>query len=209
MARHSSMGNQILAEHEQSVDLRRKRRADLAAELVTRAKWLPAEERELIRTVYEHGRPVSELAPLLCVSPRTLRRRCRRAVSRALSEEYLFVLRHRDRWPSLMAQVATMCMVEGKSLRTAAAALGVSFHTVRRYRALVVGLMETSAEPPHAGTPAAEGRSAAQVQAAFAPAWQSVDPPRTPPPRKDRPHRVVKKARPFRDRSTTDEGGDL
>lgn len=199
MARHGTHETFLHPEHEQSVDLRRKKRAEMASELVTRAKWLPAEERELIRTVYEHGRPVSELAPLLCVSPRTLRRRCRKAVSRALSDEYIFVLRNRDRWPEMLARVATMCIIEGKSLRTAAASLNISFHTARRYRTLVVGMLEAAAmaAPAVSATPA------------FAPAWQQLDEPTAIPSRgtgvspvstsstNGRPHRVIKKAKPL------------
>lgn len=170
--------------HDQSLDLRRKKRADLTDELVTRAKWLPPQERELIRTVYEYGRPVSDLAPLLAVNPRTLRRRCKKAVSRALSDEYVFVLHHRDRWPGMLARVATMCIIEGKSLRTAAAELGVPFHTVRQYRQTIAGMLAAAlAKPP---SKPSSRKPAATDTAPYAPAWQEFAAPSKPRSKKRR-----------------------
>ena len=98
---------------------------------------LPADEA-LVRAVYSDGVPVSRLAALGDAragpaAARALRRRLRRLLARMLSERFVGVLRRQDEWGVTRRRVAAACVLQGLTMREAAAALGVSYHTVRRH----------------------------------------------------------------------------
>lgn len=126
----------------EACDLRRRRRRDLVERLVDRAQWLPAEDRTLVESVYQDGRTVSDLASLLGANPRTLRRRLRRLTRRLLSPQFVFVVAHRDRWPSTRRRVAEACVLHGRSLRETARELRLSLHCVRRHHDAVTALFQ-------------------------------------------------------------------
>lgn len=127
-----------------AVDLRRRARRTLAERIVARSEGLPAQDRTLVRLVYHEGRSVSELAGLMGVSARTLRRRVRRLTTRVLSPRFLFVLSHQGKWSVTRRRVAEACVLGGMSLREAARALDLSFHTVRRHHDAVNALFEAA-----------------------------------------------------------------
>lgn len=120
-------------------DLRRRLgRRDAAEVIVERAKHLLPADAALVRAVYADGVPVSRLAALSdaqagAAAARALRRRLRRLLARMLSERFVGVLRRQEEWGVTRRRVAAACVLQGLTMRQAAAALGVSYHAVRRH----------------------------------------------------------------------------
>jgi DNA-directed RNA polymerase specialized sigma24 family protein len=125
-------------------DLRRRVTEEVVDRLLERATCLPLTDRALLRAVYRDRQSTVELARLLGSAPRQVRRRLRRLVARVLSPEFIFVLRHRESWPRLRAEVATACILEGKSLRQAARDLDRSLTSVRSAHREVLAGFEMS-----------------------------------------------------------------
>lgn len=128
-----------------AADLRRRRRREIVEQILDRSAMLPPADRTLMRTIFEDGRSVAEIAALAGkADPRALRRRVRRLVRRVLSNRFLFVMRNRDRWGATRRNVATVCVIHGLSIREAAAELGISLHAVRRQREAVDALYDAA-----------------------------------------------------------------
>lgn len=124
-------------------------KAEYAAWVCELAQHLPPSERELVYSVFQHGRPLRELAKLLRLSDESLRRRLRRLIARISTPEFAFVALRRGEWPASLRDVATAIVIEGKSLRATQRDLRISMHAVRtlRQRALAMarGAQETTA----------------------------------------------------------------
>lgn len=103
---------------------------------------LPEADAALLRAYYADGRPAAELASLgaLPDDPRQVRARIRRLTTRVLSPLFAFVVAHRRAWPPTRRRVASLCFIDGRSLRQVAAALRLSLHAVRAHRRAVVEL---------------------------------------------------------------------
>lgn len=127
-------------------DLRRRRRQDLAEAVIRRSAWLLPDDRALLRTVYQDGVRIASLATLRgrSESPRSLRRRVRVLVQRVLSARFTFVLRERDRWPPTRRRVAAACVLQGRTMRSAAHHLQISLHEVRRHLDAINALLSAS-----------------------------------------------------------------
>jgi DNA-directed RNA polymerase specialized sigma24 family protein len=135
----------------ESTDLRRRHHRDLVQRLLDRATCLPAPDLALLRAAYDDGRSAVEIAAMLGTEPRAIRRRLRRLAQRVLSEEFLFVLRHRDSWDSARRNIATACLLHGRSIRQTARELGLSLYTVRRHYLAILALFEAAAGRPARG----------------------------------------------------------
>jgi DNA-directed RNA polymerase specialized sigma24 family protein len=124
---------------ENPFDLRRKPRADLARTIVQRAAALPPQERTLVLSVFDLGRPVAEVGRLLGIrgDPRSLRRRLRHLAARLLTPEFAYVVGNRDAWTPARRMVATEAFVHGRSCRQIAREHGMSFHVVRVHMRVV------------------------------------------------------------------------
>ncbi|MFG0326942.1 MAG: hypothetical protein ACF8SC_06710 [Phycisphaerales bacterium JB037] len=118
---------------DQAADLRRRRRRDLAEAILDRASWLPPDDRALIEAVYRDGRSAREVAALAGTTPRIVRTRLRRVVTRVMSDRFRFVVLARSSWTRTRRLVAESCVLCGRSMRQAAEELGVTLHTVRRH----------------------------------------------------------------------------
>ncbi|MBK9188371.1 MAG: sigma-70 family RNA polymerase sigma factor [Phycisphaerales bacterium] len=124
------------------VDLRRQRTAAMAEFVADRAAPLSAPDRELLRAIYVMGQDVSDVAALLGVSPRTLRRRVKRLLARISTREYALVQRAGERLPPTRRRVGTAMFIEGKSLRATSIELKLSLHSVRRHADAIRALVE-------------------------------------------------------------------
>jgi hypothetical protein len=127
-----------------AADLRRKDGREPTQRLLHLAEGLPAPDRELLRSVFQDGRRVVEVAALVGTDSRTLQRRVRRLAARLGTPLYAFALEHRGRWPALRRRIATSCILEGRSLRQASAEMAVSIYTVRRHYEAVLALFEAA-----------------------------------------------------------------
>jgi DNA-directed RNA polymerase specialized sigma24 family protein len=123
-------------------DLRRRIPRDLADILVLRASHLLPEDRALISAVYQDNLSAIQVAELLNVSPRAIRRRIRVLVQRLLSPRFEFVTRRSRHWGPTRRKVARACVLEGRTLRDAADTLGLTLHTVRRHMDAIAAQQE-------------------------------------------------------------------
>lgn len=125
-------------------DLRRRRHRDAVESVVSRAGWLRTDERGMVNAIFERGQSTVELAGMIGVRPREVRRRMHRIVKRTQDPLFVFVALNRAAWPDGMRRVATACVLHGRPLREAAHELGMSYHEVRRDRAAVEALFAAS-----------------------------------------------------------------
>lgn len=114
-------------------DLRRHVSRDECQVLIDRAVHLPPIDRALIRAVYEKGHTAAEVARIRAECPRHIRSRVRALTVRLLSERFVFVIDHRAEWPRTRARIATLHIVQGRTLRETADALHLSLHSVRAH----------------------------------------------------------------------------
>lgn len=124
------------------VDLRRRERREWAELIAARAEFLLPEDRALVEAVFVDGLDASSAAARVGGSARTVRRRAKAIAERVLSREFEVVMRERERWPRMRRLVATSCVMQGRTLRDAAAHLRVSLHVVRRQMDIVRELVE-------------------------------------------------------------------
>jgi DNA-directed RNA polymerase specialized sigma24 family protein len=117
----------------EATDLRRRRSAELAQRVLDRAPLLAPGDRALLEAVFRDHRPLTQIADLLGLTPKVVRRRTRQAITRALSDRVAWVARHAPGWSPVRRRVAIACVVEGRPLRDAARTLNLSLHTVRRH----------------------------------------------------------------------------
>jgi DNA-directed RNA polymerase specialized sigma24 family protein len=97
-------------------------------------------DRTLVRWAYGDGKTITELAVVHRVSPRAMSRRLSRLVERCESVEFKFVIARIGAWEGPMKAVAQACVIEGRSVRAAAAHLNMSIHTVRALRTAVLAM---------------------------------------------------------------------
>lgn len=129
-------------------DLRRRRRGEWVDQILNRAEWLPAADRVLVEAVFRDGRSAAELARLTGDEPRTVRRRIKRTVERALSARLAFVVAQRASWAPTRRRVAEAIVVQGNSMREASRRLGLSYHTVRRHADAIDALYRATQHEP-------------------------------------------------------------
>lgn len=125
-------------------DLRRRLGRDLAELIVGRSKWLMPADRSLIEAVYAQGLTALAVSQMLGERPPAVRRRIRKLVERVLSVRFEFVMRRRDDWPPTRRRVATVCVLQGRSMRSTANHLRLSLHVVRRQMGAIGALLEAS-----------------------------------------------------------------
>ncbi len=127
-------------------DLRRRSRADVAQRILLRAAHLPDRDRALLESLYRDGMSAKDLARLARIPPRALRLRVHRLVRRLSSPRFAFVLVHAPHWPPLRRRVAELHILEGRSIRSTAALLGITLHQVRAHLAWI-GMQIEAREP--------------------------------------------------------------
>ncbi|WP_432798369.1 hypothetical protein [Poriferisphaera sp. WC338] len=112
--------------------------------LLEMARHLPRRERLLVEQVVRHGSSVTEAAEIFGEREPVVRRRFKRLCARVREAEFVMLTEMRERVPAELVRTGDEVFVAGKSLRSAAAAMGVTLHRVRRdvaeIRALVRGL---------------------------------------------------------------------
>ncbi len=125
---------------DEATDLRRRRSRELGETIVDHARWSLPDDRAMLTAIYRDGLTAREVAALRHEPARRVRSRVRRLVARLLSDRFLFVLRRRDRWPTLRRRVAGACVLQGRSMRETARHLRVSVHVVRKQMDIINAL---------------------------------------------------------------------
>ena len=112
------------------------------------AEYVSPPDRALLRAVYDQGRTLVELAPLMGVEPRSIGRRVRRLLFRLGQPAFALAALHAAGWIAEggqwrdLGRVARACVLEGQTLRAAARSLGMSIHAVRRHRETVLAMAQ-------------------------------------------------------------------
>jgi hypothetical protein len=109
---------------------------------VARSEFLLPEDRELVRSVFGEGMDANRVARLRGEKTRAVRRRVRQLAERVMSREFEFVARRCEGWPRGRRLVANACVLQGRTLREAAAHLRMTLHEVRRQMDLVHALID-------------------------------------------------------------------
>lgn len=125
-------------------DLRHRRTRELCELIVSRAAWLPPEERALVRAIYADGKTAADLARIAGETPRDIRRRVRRLVARVTRPEFALVVNHRDRWPAPRRHIATSVVLQGRTLRATSRFLQLPYHAVRTEMRVVQALIRAA-----------------------------------------------------------------
>ena len=136
--------------------------------LVARARFLLPEDAALVQAVYGEGLSVTAIAtnlpkrasddhaaedypPTCAPSPRSVRRRLQRLVTRITSARFLTALDLLDAMPPTRRRVARACVLQGMTMRQAAARLGLSYHSIRRHMDAVSALCDAPRRPSTTG----------------------------------------------------------
>jgi hypothetical protein len=125
-----------------AIDLRRRETRELGEIIVARSEFLLPEDRELVRSVFGEGMDANRVARLRGEKTRAVRRRVRQLAERVMSREFEFVARRCEGWPRGRRLVANACVLQGRTLREAAAHLRMTLHEVRRQMDLVHALID-------------------------------------------------------------------
>ena len=116
----------------------------LAEIVMGRAEALPMRDQALLRAVLVDGRSSVQVAVLARCDPRGVRRRVTKLIARVLSPMFLFVLREQAQWAPSRRIVARMTVLEGRSMREAAATLKTSLYNARRHYEAILSQFETT-----------------------------------------------------------------
>lgn len=112
---------------ERTEDLRRTPTRLVAEYVAARRELLPVEERALVEQVFVQGRAMSDLAALTGTTTRGMRRRVKKVVERITARTFDLVAFHSAGWPTVMIAVGTAVYIRGRTIRQAAAELGLPY----------------------------------------------------------------------------------
>lgn len=154
--RNTTQATPWLSGADEHIDLRKASpRHALADLLVRRSEWLPPAEQELILAMFRDGRSAKCIAHMLRQDPRHVRRRLKHLVARLRDPRLAYVVANQQHWGRTRRRIARLLFIEGKSMREATRALGVSMHCVRTNRDAI----EAMCQAPQANPPAKTDRS--------------------------------------------------
>lgn len=107
------------------------RRREEQEYVLLRARFLDPPERALLVGAIDRGLTSRELADLLNLRPRAVRRRLQRLLEHVNDPLFRFVLRERETWPRTRRRVAEAVILRRHTQRRAAAELEITIHRVR------------------------------------------------------------------------------
>lgn len=113
-------------------------RAKAAAEIVRLSHFLEASERGIVKAIYEDGQSLKHLAAMLGVERRSMSRRIRSLVRRIRSPEFAFVALHAKFCDVETRRIAVACVLHGRSARSAASEIGMTYSAARARRRAVM-----------------------------------------------------------------------
>jgi AraC-like DNA-binding protein len=114
--------------------------------LISRAEYLPANDRTLLLAHYHHGIPLDELASLHHISRRQLRRKLDTLRNTLSDPSFLLTVRFGKRLPKNLLAFARGCWIESIPLRTLARQHNESLHKVRQQLAQAQSLLHFFAQ---------------------------------------------------------------
>jgi len=129
----------LLQATQSGVDRRHERR-DHIESLLGLADHLDERDRLLVEQVYRYGLSLAALARLTGRSQKAVRGRLKKLSQRVRSPVFGYVVVQGEALPARTRQVAEEVVVRCRSLRGAAAHLGLSLHAVREQMAAVRAL---------------------------------------------------------------------
>lgn len=100
-------------------------------QVLSLAAYLRPQERFLIEQVFEHGLRLSDIAGQLGKCRSTVQYHVKQLLRRMGSPLFRFMVVHNDTLNATLKRTGSKVILQGYSLRDAAASLGLSLHTVR------------------------------------------------------------------------------
>tara|TARA_R110002096_G_scaffold173781_2_gene347881 strand:- start:22781 stop:23275 length:495 start_codon:yes stop_codon:yes gene_type:complete len=135
-----------------SIDLRRSQNTALADTITIRAQHLVGPDQAFVLAMYRDGQTAADIARLVQLDPRQVRRRIRNAITRLNDPTFIFVITHASNWSPTRRKVARALFQAGNSIRQTADSLNLKVHQVRRHRTAILDLY-TESNQPHAPAP--------------------------------------------------------
>jgi len=120
-------------------------KGDAAARMASLAEFLAPDDRALMRWVYADGKSAREISVLLGEPARSVQRRITRLERRCRSAPYTLIVERSGTWDDRLRAVSRLCILEGRSMRHAAKALGLPTHAVCVCRAAVLAMARARA----------------------------------------------------------------
>ena len=111
-------------------------------ELCALSTWLPEPDRALIRSIFDEGKRVSDVARLMKAEPSKLRRRVKSVAKRVTDPRFRQTASLLARLAPTRRRVAMACLLGGMSMRDASHTLRLSLHQVRKHCQAIETLLE-------------------------------------------------------------------
>ena len=109
-------------------------RAKHAARICELAQHLAPTDRAILQLAYADGKTIPQIAALIGAPRHATQRRLRRLTRRVLTPEFAFIAPQLGELDAVARAVARCCIIEGRSVRDAAAHLRTTQHAVRAAR---------------------------------------------------------------------------
>lgn len=126
------------------IDFRHRCNTLLADQIITRSFHLKGPDRALVEAMFRDGQSATQIARLGNQDPRQVRRRIKLALNRLSDPVFIFVITHQSNWSSTRRKVAQSLFQAGFSIRQTAEQLELKVHQVRRHRAAILDLYQTT-----------------------------------------------------------------
>lgn len=126
------------------IDFRHRCNTLLADQISTRAIHLKGPDRALVEAMFRDGHSAAQIARLGQLEPRQIRRRIKLALNRLSDPIFIFVITHQSNWSSTRRKIAQSLFQAGYSIRQTAEQLELKVHRVRRHRAAILDLYQST-----------------------------------------------------------------
>ena len=123
-------------------------RTQRAAHLCALARELPPDERALVLARFSDGRSGAQISALIGCDRHLVERRLRRLVARLSTPEFAYLAPRLNLFDDAQRSIARACIIEGRSIRSAAAHLNISQHSLREARAVLLALIRSNLPRP-------------------------------------------------------------
>ena len=123
-------------------------RTQRAARLCELAIELPTDERAILLSRYADGRSSTQIAAIAGCTRHHIERKLRVLTKRLARPEYVFLAPRLARLDPEQRAIARACIIQGLSIRSAAAQLNMSQHALRERRSVLLAMVRGLASPP-------------------------------------------------------------
>lgn len=123
-----------MEQSEHALDFRRRREGELSTMVVRRAHWLRGRDREIAISFFQRGMHATEIASMMRMNARHVRKRIKQIVLRLRDPRCAYVVAHASGWSPRRRQIGEDLYIHGHSMRRISEQRGLSLHAVRKHR---------------------------------------------------------------------------